>query len=62
MPKVGLTMSRLSRASGYEAGAAAVEYALMALLIAVAIFAAVQALGQSLPAPFEQADEAFSAE
>jgi Flp pilus assembly pilin Flp len=34
----------------------------MALLIAVAIFAAVQALGQSLPAPFEQADEAFSAE
>lgn len=43
----------------HESGATSIEYALLASLIAVAIFGAVLALGQTLPGIFDQVTQSF---
>lgn len=52
-------MKTLARFVACEAGATAVEYSLIAGLIAIGIIAAVQSVGISLQVPFQQIDEGF---
>ena len=44
-----------------QSGATAVEYTILASMIALAIVVAVAALGQSLKVPFQQAEAGFTA-
>ncbi len=52
-------MTTLKKLFKDESGATAIEYGLIAALIAVAIIITVQALGGSLDATFKKVDEAL---
>ena len=49
-------MKTLVRFAACEAGATAVEYSLIAALIAIGIISAVQAVGNEVKVPFEEAE------
>jgi len=49
-------MKTLARFAACEAGATAIEYSLIAALIAVGIVSAVQSVGNEVKVPFEEAE------
>lgn len=51
-----LTMNTLIRFAACEAGATAIEYSLIAALIAVGIISAVQGVGNEVKVPFADAE------
>lgn len=51
-----LAMKTLVRFAACEAGATAIEYSLIAALIAVGIISAVQGVGNEVKVPFEDAE------
>jgi pilus assembly protein Flp/PilA len=53
------TMKMLARFAACEVGATAVEYSLIAALIAVGIVSAVQGVGNEVKVPFEEAEAGF---